>query len=379
MKVCGEIFKKELDIIIKDAFHVMVISAMTYKQTFQEMLDLYANFKNVETIKDNIFTPFINGRVSIINDSIFQRILSEGDSRARMLKCVSFDTQTVSYIEEYFKKGTVAYKNFNGVIDIVNSSNIGIDYIPYATENLLFGSERKDSVMQSIYAFEMMCKENGKSEIVCRRNAQSVISMYGNNKNEYFLFLKRKYQLIYISLLKMCSIQLSCTQSSLDDKIKILVDFMSSKMHRMLHPELNLAKIYFDKGHTCGFFGGVYKKDKDIIKTIKNMAWDIFHLRMINEGAIFYTDESADVLIPYFYTYDRRLNDIKLCYSVRALVINDKTKEVLPFYYLGKDTLDSIKSCSTFKKYLERSTVELDMEVLIAECERDIISISMNL
>lgn len=372
---------------------------MTYKHTFQEMLDfysmyrgvlnnytfivstnelenmdLYDDFNNVDRIKENIFTPFINGRVSIINDDIFQRILSEGDSRTRMLKCVSFDTQTVSYIEEYYKKGAVSYKNFSGVIDIINSTCVGIDYIPYVTENLLFGMERKDSVVQSIYAFEMMCKENGKSQAVCRRNTQSIISMYENKNNEYFIFLKRLYQLIYITLLKICSIQLGYTQSSLDDKMKILVDFMSSKMHRMLHPELNLARIYFDKGHTCGFFGGIYKKDKDIIKTIKNMAWDIFHLRMINEGAGYYTEESADVLIPYFYTYDRRLNDIKSCYNLRALVINDKTSEVFSFYYLGTDTTDNIKNCSSLEKYFERAAVKLDMEAMISECEKEVVS-----
>ncbi len=343
-----------------------------------ENMDLYADFKKVNVIKDNVFTPFINGRVSIINDGIFQRILSEGDSRARVLKCVSFDTQTVSYIEEYLKKGAVLYKNFSGVIDLMNSSNVGIDYIPYATENLLFGLEREYSVVQSIYAFEMMCKENDKNEAVCRRNAQSIISLYKNNKNDYFGYLKRLYQLVYITLLKMCSIQLSHTKDPLDDKMNMLVDFMSSKMHRMLHPELNLAKIYFNKGHTCGFFGGVYKKDNDIVKTIRNMAWDVFHLRMINDGASYYTDESADVLIPYFYTYDRRLNDIKLCYSVRALVINDKTNEVFPFYYLDKDTVDDIKGYSTFEKYLERSSVKVDMEALIAECENEIMFYSEN-
>lgn len=377
---------------------------MTYQQTFQDMfdfyskhrevlkdytfivstnelenIDLYADFKNVNVIRDNIFTPFINSRVSIINDSIFQRILSTSDSRACVLKCVSFDTQTVSYIEEFFKKGTVSYKNFNGVIDIINSSNIGVDYIPYSIENLLFGLERKDSVMQTMYAFEMMCRENGKNEIVCRQNVQSIISLYENDKNDYHLFLKRYYQLVYVTLLKICSIQLGHTKDSLDDKMNMLVDFMSSKMHRMLHPELNLAKMYFNKGHTCGFFGGVYKKNRDIVKTIKNMAWDIFHLRKINDGASYYIDENADVLIPYFYTYDKRLNDIKLCYSVRASVVNDKTNEVFPFYYLDKNTVDSIKECSTFKKYLERSSVEVDMEALIAECENEIVLYSGNL
>ena len=105
------------------------------------------------------------------------------------------------------------------------------------------------------------------------------------------------------------------------------------------------------------------------------MAWDILHLRMISIDSSYYVDERVDALIPYFYTYDRRLNDIKLCYSVRALVINNKNNDVLPFYYMDTDTVVDIKSCSTFGEHLERSHIKLDVDALIAECEREIISV----
>ena len=75
-------------------------------------MDLYDGLEKISGIRERLFTPFSNGRVSIINDRILQRCLSNDDSRARTFRCVSFDTQTVSYIEKYYKNGYVPYDGF---------------------------------------------------------------------------------------------------------------------------------------------------------------------------------------------------------------------------------------------------------------------------
>ena len=74
--------------------------------TEPDNMDLYAGMEDIEGIKERMFTPFANGRVSIINYKIFKRCWQKNDSRVRMQKCVSFDTQTVSYIERYYKNGS---------------------------------------------------------------------------------------------------------------------------------------------------------------------------------------------------------------------------------------------------------------------------------
>ena len=66
--------------------------------TETDNMNLYEDMENISGIRDRMFTPFANGRVSIINDKILKRCIIKNDSRARILRCVSFDTQTVSYI-----------------------------------------------------------------------------------------------------------------------------------------------------------------------------------------------------------------------------------------------------------------------------------------
>lgn len=96
---------------------------------------LYAGLEEIAGIKERIFTPFANGRVSVINNRILRRCLTKNDSRARIFRCVSFDTQTVSYIERYYKSGIVPYEGFEIVVHLLKCGDVGIDYIPYTIEN----------------------------------------------------------------------------------------------------------------------------------------------------------------------------------------------------------------------------------------------------
>ena len=40
----------------------------------------------------------------------------------------------------------------------------------------------------------------------------------------------------------------------------------------------NLAYAYWEKGEKIRFFGTIQRNRKDILKQIRNMAWDIYHL-----------------------------------------------------------------------------------------------------
>ena len=42
----------------------------------------------------------------------------------------------------------------------------------------------------------------------------------------------------------------------------------------------------------------------------------------------------GDALISYFFTYDKRLQDIRECYSLQALAINPHTYSVFPIYVM---------------------------------------------
>lgn len=333
-------------------------------------MDLYDGLEKISGIRERLFTPFSNGRVSIINDRILQRCLSNDDSRARTFRCVSFDTQTVSYIERYYKKGTVSYEGFETVIQLLKSGDLGVDHIPYTIENLMFDLSRKDSVERTLFAYEMLVGENAGNEKVCWEQARAIVSMYEKEEFEFPFEIKEQYKMIYLSLLKMSQIQLEHQKESVEKKLKIFVEFITTKLYRMMQPEINLAKVYFLKGSNCGFFGKIHKGNKNVLEQLKNMTWDLMHLRFMDYSSMMFDATEGDALIPYFFTYDKRLQDIRECYSLQALAINPYTFSVFPIYVMVEGIQDILQEHCTFRKHKERMGKTPNIDNLISECEQ---------
>lgn len=338
-------------------------------------MDLYDGLEKISGIRERLFTPFSNGRVSIINDRILQRCLSNDDSRARTFRCVSFDTQTVSYIERYYKKGTVSYEGFETVIQLLKSGDLGVDHIPYTIENLMFDISRKDSVERTLFAYEMLVGENAGNEKVCWQQARAIVSMYEKEEFEFPFEIKEQYKMIYLSLLKMSQIQLEHQKESVEKKLKIFVEFITTKLYRIMQPEINLAKVYFSKGSNCGFFGKIHKGNKNVLEQLKNMTWDLMHLRFMDYSSMMFDATEGDALIPYFFTYDKRLQDIRECYSLQALAINPHTYSVFPIYVMVEGIRDILQEHCTFGKHKERMRQTPKVDTLINECEKDLLKL----
>lgn len=346
--------------------------------TEPDNMDLYLGMKEIPGIKERLFTPFANGRVSIINDKILKRCLQKNDSRARIYKCVSFDTETVSYIERYYKNGTVPHEGFDAVASLLRDGSLGIDYIPYTLENLMFDLDRKASVEQTLFAYEMMCGENAGNEKKCKKQARSIISLYDNPDFEVPFAAKELYRMIYLALLKMSQIQLEFGKLTVGKKMKKFVDFMASGLCRMMQPEINLAQVFFAKGSGCGFFGKIQVGNRKILEQLKNMTWDLMHLRFMDYSSTMFNFRKGDALIPYFFTYDRRLQDIRKCYNLQTLAINAKNHLVIPVYSFDGDVLDYVKEYCTFEQYQVRKQKTPDVEQLIAEYEKALIELIEN-
>lgn len=338
-------------------------------------MDLYAGLNDISGIRERMFTPFANGRVSIINDKILKRCLTQNDSRARIFRSVSFDTQTVSYIERYYKNGSVTYNGFESVIQLLKGEKIGVDYIPYTIENLLFDTIRKSSVEQTLFAYEMMCGESTGNETICRERAQAITSMYEEGKLKFTIELKTQYQMIYLSLLKMSQIQLEHSKMPVEKKLQVFIDFIVTKLYRMLQPEINLAKVYFTMGSSCGFFGKIHISNKNILNQLKNMTWDLMHLRFMDYSSMFFDIQKGDALIPFFFTYDKRLLDIRECYNLQALAINPYSCSTIPIYTVADGILDIIKKHCSLEKHSERMQQTPDIEALILKCEHNLLKL----
>ena len=172
-----------------------------------------------------------------------------------------------------------------------------------------------------------------------------------------------------VSAQKMSEIQLTHSKWPLEKKMNALLEFMNNEACRMMQPELNLAKLYFTDGNAHGFFGKIHSANKNILEQLKNMAWDLMHLRFMDYSCTMFNSKKGDVLIPYFFTYDRRLQHIRSCYSLKTLAINTRSHAVIPIYAFDAGVLDLVKNHCTFEKHQERMSKTVDFNQLIATYE----------
>ena len=104
-------------------------------------------------------------------------------------------------------------------------------------------------------------------------------------------------------LLAICFVQLQYPKLTAKQKLEMLFSLLDIDSYELCRPMTELAYDYY-KG--CGgeyFFRKIQSKAKNIVKEIKNMAWDIFHLKSLEWEYVLY-DSIADINFPYFCTYD---------------------------------------------------------------------------
>lgn len=150
----------------------------------------------------------------------------------------------------------------------------------------------------------------------------------------------------------------------------------------MLIPELNLAYDYFNNNN-LKFFNNIQKNntDKDIIKYIKNMTWDLTHLNSISYNFCIKQNNKNQAILPVFISVDRGLLNIKKYFEIDMVVIDEKNFAIQRYYVNNK--LIELKNGKVFfeKDFtLKRAECRLQydsnyLSKLINEMESDLLKI----
>lgn len=343
-----------------------------------ESMNLYSLFSDILNIEEQLYTPFKNGKINIVNVPITFRGLSGGDGIAFTQRSISFDTQTVSYFSKWFKGEVNSLpQNLISILDLLHDGHVDVDYIPYSIENLLFSDANMASVKETIYAFERMYYKKRVPNFYCKYRVNRVINSYNKIRLQTHFEPLRLYYLLYAILLKISIIQLSHNRYSLEHKMNELCEFMHNKLSRILYPEIILAKRYFSKGQEYTFFGKIQKGRKDNMENLKNMAWDLLHLRMLEISFTIKPVKRADANIPYFCTYDKRLLEVKDCYELNSIAINDTSGERFPFYNNIIEIFENIQKYTDSEQLIKRSKEcnNINIKEIIVELEKELITL----
>ncbi len=314
------------------SFSELVIIKSNNDDTDVIPIDLYKAFNGIKDIKNVLYTPFYNDHVNFINIDILTRkknlVLSQ--------RSVSFDTNVASYIRSYLQ-GNISnmpksvLQTIDACLSIIDYGNISFDYRPYILENLLSSTPNETKICDTIFYIEKYFYiHQGLTDHECFEKASDI---YFQLKESALTVFKSIYDSIYLNLLVICYVHLEHHKKSHETKLNILCEIFDKELFYFPIAELELAYDFYKFPNTLKFFNGIQFNTKNILSTIKNMAWDIFHLKMLIRSCSF-NDEMSDLLIPLFCSYDNNLiKEILPYFKLDAIAICKRTKEMFPLYH----------------------------------------------
>ena len=317
---------------------------MNYVQKFREL-----NLADMDVIHF-----FGSETLYCLNSTSFMSIMCEEDYELLIASLVSLDTQIQSYLYRYYlDKTSRVPENISEIKKIIRSHMCLIDGLAYTFENALFNPD---------FLTTQICKDNAFALETYFFDDKKEAAAYADYllcvddrlfHDKFSDWLRHQYLLYYLELLVMTDLQLNSKNLSLDQKELRFVQYFHEVVHIVSDREVNLAILFFKYGTDIKFFGKIQKGKRDIVQNLKNMAWDIFHLRnTFNNLAII--PPKADFIIPFFITYDQRLKDIVPIYKLKSAAFIKNTS-IKHLNFLTDLMSPSIKhDYFTHKAYMER-------------------------
>ena len=295
-------------------------------------IDLYQIFDDIPEVKNNVFALFPFGKVNYFSRATLLNNRTSGYSE----RLISFDKNTISYFRAV-KQGKkqnlpqVAQQNIEILMELIKGyGRWQFNFLPYLIEDKLSDNYNENKVLEAIYEIEKTYYASiCKSDEFCLEKAKEQISM----REAFLEECGRRFEPIHCMLLAICFVQLQYPKLTAKQKLEMLFSLFDIDSYELCRPMTELAYDYY-KG--CGgeyFFRKIQSKAKNIVKEIKNMAWDIFHLKSLEWEYVLY-DSIADINFPYFCTYDAGiLEELKKYFELDALAVCSRTKETFPFYH----------------------------------------------
>ncbi len=361
------------------SFSELVIIKSNYDNADVIPINLYNVFTGIKDIKNVLHTPFYNDCVNFINIDI----LTRSKNLVLRQQSVSFDTNVASYIRSYLQGNTShlptsVLQTINACLSIMNHGNISFDYQPYILENLLSTSPNEAKICDTIFYMEKyFYSRQGLTDNECFEKARD---LYLQLKESALIIFKNIYDSVYLNILVICYIHLKHSKKSLESKLNLLCEIFDNEICNFPIAELELAYDFYKNPSALKFFNGIQFNTKNILSIIKNMAWDIFHLKMLIINFSF-NDETSDLLVPLFCSYDNNLiKEILPYFKLDAIAICKRTKEIFPLYHKHSLRDRFEKTYLSLEAKINRKTKIKNINILnlIEQFENKIINLQNN-
>lgn len=291
--------------------------------------DLFEVLPSSKKEKYPIYSFFGENKVNYVSN----RILISPTNTCINERNITFDTNVISYFKNQ-AKGKKLNIDFSPIIEfLTNQERVQFDYMPFVVENYLSGNYTAANLTEEINTIERYLSINFNQKYRDKHANQLVSEL---QTPELIFELKSIYNSIYARLMAIVWIRLKYIKSPVDKQFENLCEIFGNELHDYAIPELSMAYDFYNSSErTAKFFKKIQLNAPDLIDKIKNMSWDLFHIRSSMRQCLV-KQEGSDLLVPYIATYDDGLSKILEYYQLDALAVCTRTKEMFPYYITNK-------------------------------------------
>ncbi|MBB3611508.1 hypothetical protein [Rhizobium sp. BK602] len=290
---------------------------------------------------------FKTDHVLVLDVDTLHDMEATGQSTYPIDYSISLDTQALSYLEPYMAGRSVP-KDFKEVFEFIACDDVYVDPTPYLMENLrnlddpaaadkIFGKLKAYEILRTLDTNLLSSKDIVRSKLseqeLLKRTQEHVSRMYmDRGRHDIMNALNFRHQFQYSCLLKMVSIQLSPSKTSINEKIAAFLEFSHSQLATMAAREIALARAYFERGQNLTFFGKIQRNRSDILGQLDNMAWDLLHIRQLEKMLTLASPTGRRYFFSALLTFDKRFIEVIDLYPLKSCAFKTDGKEIIPFY-----------------------------------------------
>lgn len=292
-------------------------------------IDLFEVLPSSRKEKYPIYSFFGDNKVNYVSN----RILISPTNTCINERNITFDTNVISYFRNQ-AKGKKLNIDFSPIIEfLTNQERVQFDYMPFIVENYLSENYTVPNLIKEIDTIERYLSIDFNQRYRDEYASQLVSVL---QTPELKLELKSIYNSIYARLMAIVWVRLKYIRSPIDKQFEKLCEIFGNELHDYAIPELSIAYDFYNSSErTAKFFKKIQLNTPDLVEKIKNMSWDLFHIRSSTRQCLV-KQEGSDLLVPYIATYDDGLSKILDYFQLDALAVCTRTKEMFPYYITNK-------------------------------------------
>ena len=306
----------------------ILFTQKTYKNPELPNISIFSGYEN------EFKSLFDNNNLTFINKYIADSKKFNITPKFILDYSISMDTQFVSYIEKYFQNKRFEDEiKFEEILYKLIDNNINVDYIPYLIENLSKGTPIEGVRQNLKEVIRFFCLDKNSSLLIKNMkvsNEQDFLKKYNsisnslNNNNSKLLYNNFNYMHKSLYLILLNIVYINKKENTFIQKIDKLLSFMHYDMNAIFARELIIASKFYELDDKVIFFGKVREINKKTIPRLKNMAWDLALIRMLEYSFKLRPNLNAEFYISYFLTFDKGLSQIIDFFPLKTIFTLEK-------------------------------------------------------